>query len=152
MVIELGPIGIRRREETGRSAGSRSRLPPARRTSSWRWLTRTAAAICGRCCSTGDALAAERRRAATLPRLTVSSREKGDIVMLGIGGFTPLEGFMTHADWQGVCDGMKTASGLFWPIPITLSADAGVRRLDPHRAATSRSSTPTTGSRWRRCW
>ena len=43
--------------------------------------------------------------------------------MLGIGGFTPLEGFMTHADWQGVCDGMKTASGLFWPIPITLSAD-----------------------------
>jgi sulfate adenylyltransferase len=72
---------------------------------------------------TGEALEAERRRAATLPKLTVSSREKGDIVMLGIGGFTPLEGFMTHADWQGVCDGMKTASGLFWPIPITLSAD-----------------------------
>ncbi len=72
---------------------------------------------------TGDALAAEKAKAATLPKLTVSSREKGDIVMLGIGGFTPLEGFMTHADWQGVCDGMKTASGLFWPIPITLSAD-----------------------------
>jgi sulfate adenylyltransferase len=73
---------------------------------------------------TGDALDAERRRAATLPRLTVSSREKGDIIMLGIGGFTPLPGFMAHADWQGVCDGMRTASGLFWPIPITLSADA----------------------------
>ena len=43
--------------------------------------------------------------------------------MLGIGGFTPLEGFMTHADWQGVCDGMRMASGLFWPIPITLSGD-----------------------------
>lgn len=71
---------------------------------------------------TGDALAAEKAKAATLPRLTVSSREKGDIVMLGIGGFTPLEGFMTHADWEGVCDGMRTASGLFWPIPITLSA------------------------------
>jgi sulfate adenylyltransferase len=70
----------------------------------------------------GEALAAERARAATLPRLAVSSREKGDIIMLGIGGFTPLPGFMTHADWQGVCDGMKTASGLFWPIPITLSA------------------------------
>jgi sulfate adenylyltransferase len=70
----------------------------------------------------GEALAAERAKAAKLPSLTVSSREKGDIVMLGIGGFTPLEGFMTHADWQGVCDGMKTASGLFWPIPITLSA------------------------------
>jgi len=65
----------------------------------------------------------ERARAASLPRLTVSSREKGDLVMLGIGGFTPLEGFMTHADWSGVCDGMRTASGLFWPIPITLSTD-----------------------------
>ena len=72
----------------------------------------------------GDALAAERRRAEMLPRIVVSSREKGDIIMLGIGGFTPLDGFMTHADWEGVCDGMKTTSGLFWPIPITLSLDA----------------------------
>ena len=70
----------------------------------------------------GAALATERERAVALPKLAVSSREKGDIIMLGIGGFTPLVGFMTHADWQGVCDGMKTASGLFWPIPITLSA------------------------------
>jgi len=72
----------------------------------------------------GEALAAELRRAASLKRLPVSSREKGDLLMLGIGGFTPLEGFMTQADWQGVCDCMATASGLFWPIPITLSADA----------------------------
>jgi sulfate adenylyltransferase len=72
----------------------------------------------------GEARVAEQRRAATLPRLTVSSREKGDIIMLGIGGFTPLSGFMSHADWHGVCDGMRTTSGLFWPIPITLSADA----------------------------
>jgi sulfate adenylyltransferase len=71
----------------------------------------------------GQALAAERKRAATLPALKVSSREKGDLIMLGIGGFTPLDGFMTRADWQGVCDGYRTASGLFWPIPITLSAD-----------------------------
>jgi sulfate adenylyltransferase len=69
-----------------------------------------------------DALAAERARAASLTRLKVSSRERGDILMLGIGGFTPLDGFMTHSDWQGVCDGMKLANGLFWPIPITLSA------------------------------
>jgi sulfate adenylyltransferase len=71
----------------------------------------------------GEALAAERERALALPRVKVSSREKGDLIMLGIGGFTPLNGFMTHADWQGVCDGMKMASGLFWPIPITLSTD-----------------------------
>ncbi|OFZ85997.1 MAG: sulfate adenylyltransferase [Betaproteobacteria bacterium RBG_16_66_20] len=71
----------------------------------------------------GASLAAERARARALRALRVSSREKGDLIMLGIGGFTPLEGFMTHADWQGVCDGYRTASGLFWPIPITLSTD-----------------------------
>jgi len=71
----------------------------------------------------GDALAAEKARAAGLPKINVSSREAGDIIMLGIGGFTPLDGFMTHADWEGVCDGMMMASGLFWPIPITLSTD-----------------------------
>jgi sulfate adenylyltransferase len=72
---------------------------------------------------TGDALAAERRRALSLPKLRVTSREKGDVIMLGIGGFTPLSGFMTRADWEGVCDAMQTANGLFWPIPITLSSD-----------------------------
>jgi sulfate adenylyltransferase len=71
----------------------------------------------------GEARAAERARAGSLPQLRVSSRERGDLIMLGIGGFTPLAGFMTRADWQGVCDGYRTAAGLFWPIPITLSAD-----------------------------
>lgn len=72
---------------------------------------------------TGDALKNELARAQMLPKLRVSSREAGDILMLGIGGFTPLDGFMTHADWRGVCDGYKMANGLFWPIPITLSTD-----------------------------
>ncbi|MBI5785468.1 MAG: sulfate adenylyltransferase [Rhodocyclales bacterium] len=71
----------------------------------------------------GEALKAEQARAKTLPQIKVSSREAGDIIMLGIGGFTPLDGFMTKADWQGVCDGMKMANGLFWPIPVTLSTD-----------------------------
>jgi sulfate adenylyltransferase len=71
----------------------------------------------------GVALKEELARARTMPKMVVSSREKGDLIMLGIGGFTPLDGFMTHSDWQGVCDGMKMANGLFWPIPITLSCD-----------------------------
>ncbi|HTY02956.1 MAG TPA: sulfate adenylyltransferase [Rhodocyclaceae bacterium] len=71
----------------------------------------------------GSALKAEQTRAKSLPQLKISSREAGDVVMLGIGGFTPLDGFMTKADWQGVCDGMKMANGLFWPIPVTLSTD-----------------------------
>ena len=73
----------------------------------------------------GEALAAARERAGRLTKVAVSSREAGDIVMLGIGGFTPLAGFMGEADWRGVCDEMRTAEGLFWPIPITLSVDVG---------------------------
>ncbi len=71
----------------------------------------------------GAALSEEKKRASSLPKIKVSSREKGDLIMLGIGGFTPLDGFMTRADWEGVCDGMKMSNGLFWPIPITLSTD-----------------------------
>ena len=71
----------------------------------------------------GKALADELLRASSMPRIKVSSREKGDLVMMGIGGFTPLEGFMSFSDWQGVCAGMKMANGIFWPIPITLSTD-----------------------------
>jgi sulfate adenylyltransferase len=69
----------------------------------------------------GNVRAEELARAQTLRTLRVTSREKGDLVMLGIGGFTPLAGFMTHADWRQVCDEMRTSEGLFWPIPITLS-------------------------------
>jgi sulfate adenylyltransferase len=69
----------------------------------------------------GEARVQALARAKMTPKLRVSSREKGDLIMLGIGGFTPLNGFMTHGDWERVCDGMKLANGLFWPIPITLS-------------------------------
>lgn len=70
--------------------------------------------------------ALEMARAQSLPRIRLTSREFGDLVMLGIGGFTPLDGFMTSADWKSVCDNMHTANGLFWPIPITVSADADI--------------------------
>jgi len=65
----------------------------------------------------------ELKKAETLPKLVMSSRETGDLIMLGIGGFTPLDGFMGHDDWKGVCEGMKMSNGIFWPIPITLSHD-----------------------------
>ncbi|RKS87815.1 sulfate adenylyltransferase [Orbus hercynius] len=59
--------------------------------------------------------------AATLRSITLSSREVGDLIMLGIGGFTPLYGFMREQDWYQVCDNMHLANGIFWPIPITVS-------------------------------
>ena len=53
----------------------------------------------------------------------MSSREVSDLLMLGMGAYTPLKGFMGEADWRGCCLDMKTADGLFWPIPITLSCE-----------------------------
>ncbi len=61
--------------------------------------------------------------AASLSKVMVSSREISDLLMLGMGAYTPLDGFMNEADWRGCCQDMKTADGLFWPIPITLSCD-----------------------------
>ncbi len=76
----------------------------------------------------GDEKAQELKKAETLPKVTLSSREVGDLIMLGIGGFTPLDGFMGHDDWKGVCEEMKMANGIFWPIPITMSHD---EKIDP---------------------
>lgn len=69
----------------------------------------------------GEELKQERQHASKLFKVRISSREAGDLIMLGIGGFTPLTGFMGHDDWKGVCKEYKTADGTFWPIPITVS-------------------------------
>lgn len=54
-------------------------------------------------------------------QIQMSSRELSDLLMFGMGAYTPLSGFMGEADWRGVCDNMQMDDGLFWPIPITLS-------------------------------
>ena len=63
----------------------------------------------------------EARRAVHLKQVPLSSREVSDLFMLGMGAYTPLDGFMGEADWRGCCEHMKLADELFWPIPITLS-------------------------------
>ncbi len=65
--------------------------------------------------------AKEVERAVRLKRVPLSSREVSDLFMLGMGAYTPLDGFMGEADWRGACENMVLESGLFWPIPITLS-------------------------------
>ena len=77
------------------------------------------------CLLAGAELEAEKKRAEGLKTGTISPRVKGGLIMIGIGGFSPLTGFMTQADWKGVCDNftMPSMNGLFWPIPITLSAN-----------------------------
>jgi len=65
--------------------------------------------------------AARLRRAQGLIQVPMTSRETSDFLMLAMGAYTPLAGFMGHDDWRGCCADMKLSSGLFWPIPITLS-------------------------------
>ncbi|MEK9673782.1 MAG: sulfate adenylyltransferase [Rhodospirillaceae bacterium] len=68
------------------------------------------------------ARAAELAKAAGLKKVPMSTREVSDLFMLGMGAYTPLDGFMGEADWRGSCVDMKLSSGLFWPVPITVSA------------------------------
>ncbi len=73
----------------------------------------------------GQARQEEIKKAEGLKKIPMTSRETSDLIMMGIGAFTPLDGFMGRADWQGCCDTYRLPSknGLFWPIPITLSAE-----------------------------
>jgi sulfate adenylyltransferase len=74
------------------------------------------------CLLEGEALAAEKKKADGLKKVPISPRVKGDLIMIGIGGFSPLTGFMTKADWKGVCDNFLLADGTFWPVPVCLDA------------------------------
>jgi len=72
------------------------------------------------CLLEGAELEAEKSKAESLKKIAVSPRVKGDLIMIGIGGFSPLTGFMTRVDWQGVCENFLMADGTFWPVPVTL--------------------------------
>jgi sulfate adenylyltransferase len=72
-------------------------------------------------------LIAEPGRAAELkahsrewPSWDLTPRQVCDVELLLNGGFSPLRGFMNRADYEGVCHNMRLASGVLWPMPITL--------------------------------
>ncbi len=77
-----------------------------------------------------------------LPRIQMDKRATSDLVMIAIGGFSPLHGFMGQEDYESVVTDMRIANGLPWSIPVTLSVteeeaeplkEGGWVRLDdPH--------------------
>lgn len=54
------------------------------------------------------------------PSWDLTPRQICDLELLISGGFSPLRGFMTPADYEGVCHNMRLSSGVLWPMPITL--------------------------------
>ena len=69
----------------------------------------------------GEERVEEMERAKTMPRVRLSSRETSDLIMMAIGAFSPLAGFMGESDYRRVVEEMRLADGTLWPIPITLS-------------------------------
>ena len=55
-----------------------------------------------------------------LPSWDLTPRQLCDLELFLNGGFSPLCGFMTKGDYERVCNEMRLASGILWPIPITL--------------------------------
>ncbi|MCA1829942.1 MAG: bifunctional sulfate adenylyltransferase/adenylylsulfate kinase [Actinobacteria bacterium] len=54
------------------------------------------------------------------PSWDLSARQLCDLELLVGGGFSPLRGFLTRADYEGVVSSMRLDDGTVWPIPITL--------------------------------
>ena len=67
-----------------------------------------------------DAAAELAAQAGEFPEWSLSHRQLCDLELLLNGGFSPLEGFLTQADYESVRDDMRLADGTLWPIPITL--------------------------------
>jgi len=61
-----------------------------------------------------------KHEAGALPSWDLTQRQVCDLELLMNGGFYPLKGFMTEADYDGVVSDMRTADGALWPIPVTL--------------------------------
>ena len=66
--------------------------------------------------------AAEREKelAVDYPSWDLTPRQLCDIELLLNGAFSPLSGFLSSKDYKAVLDDMRLASGILWPMPITL--------------------------------
>jgi sulfate adenylyltransferase len=57
----------------------------------------------------------------SLPQVSLGMRPLSDLEMIAVGAFSPLTGFMTKRDYEGVVHNMRLSNGLAWSLPVTLS-------------------------------
>jgi sulfate adenylyltransferase len=62
-----------------------------------------------------------RERAAGMPHVEITSHTLSDLYLLAVGGYSPLDGFMSQADYESVIESMTLANGLPWSVPVTLA-------------------------------
>lgn len=64
--------------------------------------------------------------ASQLKQIPVNTWTISDLDLIGVGAFSPLEGFMSEEDYKSVIQSMRLANGTVWSIPITLSVDENI--------------------------
>lgn len=76
------------------------------------------------------------QKAKSYPQITIPETLLADIEMIAIGGFSPLNGFLNHADYSSVVENLRLANGTVWPIPIVLATDEATKNtLKPGQPA-----------------
>ena len=68
----------------------------------------------------GEQQLAEKEKAKSNPSWDLSARQMFDIELLLNGAFSPLNGYLSEADYHSVLDNMRLADGTLWPMPINL--------------------------------
>ncbi len=57
-----------------------------------------------------------------MPKVVLDQNTAMDLWQIATGGFSPLEGFMTRADYERVLAEARLENGLVWPLPVVLPA------------------------------
>jgi sulfate adenylyltransferase len=71
-------------------------------------------------CLDASSAEAEKKKARDYVSWDLTERQVCDIELLLNGAFSPLEGFLTREEYDGVVKDMRLPSGVLWPMPITL--------------------------------